>query len=86
MREWPELQPMPPGAPAVGAVHGLCPVCDCGGYERPCWCCGYSGRGFTTSAAIVIQRQPVPARELVPSWRDRAEVRAKRRRLGLYVE
>ncbi len=75
------VPPEPNGAiaAAAGAVHAVCPLCECAGYERPCWQCG-NGRGFIPGRAgfltSVLQSEPRVDAEL------RAELRAEALRLG----
>lgn len=47
------------GDDAVGD-WGLCPECECGGRERPCWQCGYAGSGFKSSVGHITQAQVFP--------------------------
>lgn len=50
---WPSL--IVPGEPMKAAVGdvGLCPKCECGGRERPCWYCG-NDKGFTMGIGHLI--------------------------------
>lgn len=89
MHTFPELREQPAGADLAALLntssHALCPVCDCSGFERPCWCCGYEGtQGWLPSANHVVQHQVTPTQWHV--YLARLGVRAKRRAAGLYVE
>lgn len=34
---------------------GLCPACENGGLERPCWQCGFDGPGFKSTIGHITQ-------------------------------
>jgi hypothetical protein len=44
-------------APTPG--WGMCPECECGGRERPCWNCGHDGK-FLAGIASIIQVEMRP--------------------------
>jgi hypothetical protein len=50
---------MTAGDDAVGD-WGLCPACESGGRDRPCWQCGYAGPGFKSSILHLTQAQVFP--------------------------